>query len=94
MATIEPIHPGEHLAEYLEEYEITQYRVAKDIHVPPRRINEIVKGQRGITADTAIRLGRYFNVSPQFWINLQSNYEIEIATSKMDEDIQPLAAAM
>ena len=93
MTKIDPIHPGEHLAEFIEEYDISQYRIAKDIHVPPRRINEIVKGQRGITADTAIRLGRYFGTSPQFWTNLQSNYEIEIAAAKMDEDIQPLVAA-
>ena len=92
MTTLQPIHPGEHLAEFLEEYDITQYRIAKEIHVPARRINEIVKGMRGITADTAIRLGRYFGNTSQFWLNLQSNYELEIANSKMDVEIEPLAS--
>lgn len=82
MTKIRPIHPGEHLAEFIEEYKISQYRLAKEIHVPARRINEIVKCKRGITADTAIRLGRYFGNSPQFWINLQSNYDIQIASEK------------
>jgi addiction module HigA family antidote len=83
MITIKPIHPGEHLREFLEDFGITQYRLAKDIYVPPRRINEIVKGIRGITADTAIRLGRYFGTSPQFWANLQSNFEIDLAAEKL-----------
>ena len=72
------ITPGEILdEEFLQPMGITQYRLAKDIGVPPRRINEIVHGQRAITADTALRLGRYFSVSPEFWLNLQSHYEIE-----------------
>jgi antitoxin HigA-1 len=72
------ITPGEVLEEeFLKPMGITQYRVAKDIGVPPRRINEIVKGQRAITADTALRLGRYFGISPQFWLNLQSHYDLE-----------------
>ena len=72
------ITPGEILdEEFLQPMGITQYRLAKDIGVPPRRINEIVHGQRAITADTALRLGRYFSVSPEFWLNLQSNYELE-----------------
>jgi len=70
-----PIHPGEILIEeFLEPMEISQYRLAKDISVDPRRINEIVHGQRSITADTAFRLGRYFGMSPQFWLNLQPIY--------------------
>ena len=83
MTKVLPIHPGEHLAEFLEEYGVTQYRLAKEIHVPARRINEIVKGKRGISVDTAIRLSLYFGSSPQLWINLQSNYDIEIVSKKI-----------
>lgn len=75
---LDDITPGEILdEEFLKPMAITQYRLAKDIGVPPRRINEIVKGQRGITADTALRLGRYFGMAPQFWLNLQSHYDLE-----------------
>ncbi len=74
---ISPIHPGEVLMEeFLKPMGISQYRLAKDISVPPRRINEIVHGARCITADTALRLGRYFGVSPQFWLNLQSHFDL------------------
>ena len=72
------ITPGEILEEeFLKPMGITQYRLAKDLGVPPRRINEIAKGQRAITADTALRLGRYFRMSPQFWLNLQTHYDLE-----------------
>ena len=72
------VTPGEILhEEFLRPLGITQYRLAKDIGVPPRRINEIVKGLRAITADTALRLGRYFAMSPEFWLNLQTHYELE-----------------
>jgi addiction module HigA family antidote len=72
------ITPGEILdEEFLKPMAITEYRLAKDISVPARRINEIVKGQRAITADTALRLGRYFSMSPEFWLNLQSHYDLE-----------------
>jgi addiction module HigA family antidote len=81
---IKPIHPGEHLAEFLDEFEISQYRLAKDVRVPPRRINEIVHGKRGITADTALRLGRYFGTSAEFWMNLQGNYDLEIIKGSVD----------
>ena len=64
--------------EFLEPMGISQYRLAKDISVPPRRINEIVHGKRSITADTALRLGRYFDMSPQFWLNLQTRYDLEM----------------
>ncbi len=75
---IADITPGEILdEEFLKPMGITQYRLARDISVPPRRINEIVKGQRAITADTALRLGRYFRMSPQFWLNLQTHYDLE-----------------
>jgi len=89
-----PITPGEILEEeFLLPMELSQYRVAKDIHVSPRRINEIVKGKRAITADTALRLGRYFGTTAQFWLNLQGSYELECAKEKVElETIEPHAA--
>lgn len=73
-----PIHPGEVLlADFLEALDISQYRLAHDISVPPRRINEIVHGKRGITADTALRLARYFGTTERFWLNLQSRFDLE-----------------
>lgn len=73
-----PIHPGEILTEeFLKPLNITEYRLAKDISVPPRRINEITHGSRAVTADTALRLGKYFGTSPQFWLNLQSHYDLD-----------------
>jgi antitoxin HigA-1 len=91
-----PITPGEVLEEeFLKPYELSQYRLAKEIHVSPRRINEIVKGKRAITADTALRLGRFFDTSAQFWINLQSNYELECARENLGRvlnTIEPYAA--
>ena len=94
---LNPIHPGEILLEeFLTPMEISQYRLAKDIHVPPRRINEIVHGKRAITADTALRLARYFGTSAEFWINLQSAYELDVARQeiggKLEKDIEPVAA--
>jgi len=81
---IKPIHPGEILAEeFLNLLHISQYRLAKDIDVSPRRINEIVLGRRAISADTALRLGKYFGMSPQFWLNLQSHYDLEIEASEL-----------
>lgn len=75
---IEPIHPGEILMEeFLKPMDITQYRLAKAISVPARRINEIVHGKRAVSADTALRLGRYFGTSAEFWINLQTHYDLE-----------------
>ena len=99
MATrkLAPIHPGEVLLEdFLEANGISQYRLAKDISVPARRINEIVHGKRAITADTALRLGRYFGIDPQFWLNLQAHYELELARDRVSEQIEaitPLAVA-
>ncbi|MGH7272934.1 MAG: HigA family addiction module antitoxin [Nitrospiria bacterium] len=79
-----PIHPGEILfEEFLKPMGISQYRLAKEISVPARRINEIVHGKRAITADTALRLGRYFSVSPEFWINLQTHYDLEVEKEKL-----------
>ena len=94
---ITPIHPGEVLLEeFLGPMEISQYRLAKDISVPPRRINEIVHGKRAITADTALRLARYFGTSEQFWMNLQSRYDLEIEKdrlgSRLVDEVQALGA--
>lgn len=83
-----PIHPGEVLMEdFIKEFGITQNKLAVSIGVPPRRINEIVHGKRAITADTALRLGRYFGISPQFWLNLQTQYELEVAEDRVSEQI-------
>lgn len=81
---IPPIHPGEILLEdFLEPMGISQYKLAKDISVPPRRINEIVHGKRSISADTALRLSRYFGLSERFWLNLQSRYDLEMEKDKL-----------
>ena len=83
-----PIHPGEVLMEdFIEGFGITQNKLAVSIGVPPRRINEIVHGKRAITADTALRLGRYFGIDPQFWLNLQSHYELELAEDRVAAQI-------
>ena len=82
-----PIHPGEHLAEFLEELGISQYRLAKAIGTPPRRINEIVHGRRSITADTALRLGQAFGITPEFWLNLQNLYDLDRARASIDIDL-------
>lgn len=88
MTAITPIHPGEILMEeFLEPLQISQNRLAVAIGVPPRRINEIVHGKRGITADTALRLERYFGVSAQFWLNLQARYELDLAEDRAAEQI-------
>ncbi|MFZ0546387.1 MAG: HigA family addiction module antitoxin [Candidatus Promineifilaceae bacterium] len=93
---LEPIHPGEILLEeFLKPMGISQYRLAKDISVPPRRINEIVKGKRGITANTALRLSRYFGMSERFWLNLQTRYDLEVEKDKLkgqlEQDVKVLA---
>jgi addiction module HigA family antidote len=78
MAKLDPIHPGEVLlGDFLQPLHISQYRLAKDIRVPPRRINEIVLRKRGISADTALRLSRYFGTSERFWLNLQVRFDLE-----------------
>jgi len=79
-----PIHPGEILLEeYLKPLGISQYRLAKEISVPPRRINEIVHGKRSISADTALRLARYFGTSERFWLNLQPHYDLEVEKDRL-----------
>ena len=92
-----PIHPGEILLEeFLKPLDLSQYRLAKSISVPPRRINEIVHGKRAITADTALRLGRFFDTTARFWINLQSHYDLELATDalgdRLKKEVSPHAA--
>ncbi len=91
---IKPIHPGEILLEeFLEPMGISQYRLAKDISVPARRINEIIKGKRAITADTAMRLALFFSMSSQFWLGLQKDYELSIAklalSDKLKQEVHP-----
>lgn len=79
-----PLHPGTILLEeFLQPMNLSQYRLAKDTSVPARRINEIVHGKRSITADTALRLGKFFNMTPQFWMNLQSRYDLEVAEDNL-----------
>ena len=86
---IAPIHPGEILLEeFLKPLGISQYRLAKDIHVPARRINEIIHGNRAITPDTALRLSRYFNLSERFWLNLQARYALEVEKDKLNGRIE------
>ena len=88
-ASIPPIHPGEILLEeFLNPLGISQYRLAKDISVPPRRINEIVHGKRAITPDTALRLARFFRSTGQFWLNLQSRYELELERDRLGKRLQ------
>jgi len=94
----DPVHPGVVLAEdFLKEMNISQYRLAKGLSVPPRRINEIVQGKRAITADTALRLGKFFGMEAQFWMNLQSHYDLEVAKDaiarKLDREVEVLKAA-
>ena len=85
---INPIHPGEILfEEFLKPLGITQYRLAKDISVSPRRINEIIHGKRSISADTALRLSRYFGLSERFWLNLQARYDLEIEKDRLEKRI-------
>jgi addiction module HigA family antidote len=91
-----PVHPGEILLEeFLEPLGVSQYRLAKDTSVPPRRINEIVHGLRSITADTALRLARYFGNSERFWLNLQARYDLEVERDRLgdrlDREVIPRA---
>ncbi len=94
-----PIHPGEILMEeFLKPMEISQYRLAKDINVPARRINEIVQGKRSITPDTALRLSKYFGLSERFWVNLQARYDLETEKDKLkdrlNKEVHVYAAAV
>jgi antitoxin HigA-1 len=97
MAKIAPIHPGEVLLEeFLGPLDVTQHRLAVSIGVPPRRINEIVHGNRRITADTALRLARFFGTSDRFWVNLQTRYDLEVEKEHLGprlDEIRPLRSA-
>ena len=97
-AKLAPVHPGEVLmAEFLEPLGLTQYRLAHDISVPPRRINEIVHGKRAVSADTALRLARYFGTSERFWLNLQARFDLEVERdrleSRLDREVSVLKRA-
>ena len=84
-----PVHPGEVLLEeFLEPLGLTQYRVAKDLSVPARRINEIVHGTRAVSADTALRLARYFGTSDRFWLNLQAAYDLDVERDRLGKRLQ------
>ncbi len=84
-----PIHPGEILLEeFLKPMGISQYRLAKDISVPPRRINEIVHGKRGVSADTSLRLERYFGLSEGFWLRLQARYDLEVEKDRLEDRLE------
>lgn len=93
--SLAPVHPGEVLQEeFMSPLGITQYRLAKETNVPPRRINEIVQGQRAITADTALRLGKFFGTSEMFWLNLQARYDLDVQRQKLGSTlsaVRPLA---
>ena len=98
MKKMKPIHPGEVLREeFLDPMGITQYRLAKDTSVPARRINEIVHGKRSVTADTALRLAKYFGTTAQFWLNLQDHFDLQVQMDKigdrLDKEVKALVAA-
>lgn len=84
-----PIHPGEILLEeFLKPMDISQYRLAKDIGVPAMRVSKIVRGERGISADTALRLARYFGMSVEFWMGIQAHYELEVARMQLEDRLE------
>ena len=95
VATVAPIHPGEVLMEdFIEAFEITKHKLAVAIDVPPRRINDIVHGKRGITADIAMRLSRYFGTTPGFWMNLQMRYELDRAEDALGDTLCEIVPLM
>ena len=88
-----PVHPGEILAEeFLKPLELSQYRLAERIHVPRRRVNEIVLGERSVSADTALRLARFFGTSDRFWLNLQATYDLEVERDRMGSRLEEIEA--
>ena len=88
-ARLAPVHPGEVLLEeFLEPMGLSQYRLAKDIGVPPRRINEIVHGARAVSANTALRLSRYFGMSERFWLNLQAQYDLDVERDRLGDRLE------
>ncbi len=92
-----PLHPGEILREqFMADFSVTINRLARDLRVPPTRVSEIVNERRSITPDTALRLARYFGTTPEFWMNLQTAYDLDVARASLREiegDVQPIAAA-
>ena len=92
--TLSPVHPGEVLLEeFLIPAGLSQYRLAKDMSVPPRRINEIVHAKRAVTADTALRLARYFGTTPRFWLNLQAQYDLDQESDRLGDRLEREVAA-
>lgn len=95
---IAPVPPGVYLKQLLDELKISQYRLARDLCVPAMRINHVVHGKRPVTAELALRLGRYFDQSPRYWMNLQSRYDMDIAEDDLSEqvvrEVQPLTAIL
>jgi addiction module HigA family antidote len=93
---IAPVHPGLYLKELLDELELSQYRLAKELHVTAMQINLIIRGKRPITAETALRLGRFFRQEPRYWMNLQGRYDMDIAedalSEKVEHEVQPMRA--
>ena len=87
---ITPVHPGTYLKEMLAELKLSQYRLAQDIGVTPMRVSHVVRGQRPVTAELALRLGRYFRQTPRFWLNLQSLYDLRLAQKKVGTSIKTL----
>jgi antitoxin HigA-1 len=88
---LDPVHPGEVLmADFIQGFEITQNKLAVAIGVPPRRINEIVHGKRSITANTALRLGKYFGTSAQFWLNLQDHYDLDVEEGQIQAELDAI----
>ena len=88
-ARLAPVHPGEVLLEeFLEPMGLSQYRLAKDIGVPPRRVNEIVHGTRAVSANTALRLSRYFGMSERFWLNLQAQYDLDVERDRLGDRLE------
>lgn len=95
---IPPVHPGAYLKELLDELALSQYRLAKDIGVPAMRINYIINGKRPVTAELALRLGRYFGQNPRYWLNLQSRYDMDLAEDtlsvQVDQQVRPFVLAI
>jgi len=95
---IPPVHPGAYLKELLHELALSQYRLAKDIGVPAMRVNYIINGKRPVTAELALRLGRYFGQNPRYWLNLQSRYDMDLAEDtlsvQVDQQVRPLVLAI
>jgi antitoxin HigA-1 len=95
---IKPVHPGVYLKELLDELKLSQYRIARDLGIPAMRISHVVNGRRPITAELALRLGRYFGQSPRYWLNLQSRYDMDVAedalSAQVTREVRPLQAVV